>query len=101
MVKHVVCWKIKEFAFDKPKSENLKAMQKMLLSLKDKIEILKELEVGINSPKADPSNYDIILTTSFRTFKDLNLYQAHPEHKKVAEFIGKIREFRTCIDYEY
>jgi len=76
-------------------------MQQMLLALKNKLSMITELEVGINSPKAEISNNDVVLITSFNSFKDLESYQIHPEHKKVAEFIGKIRESRACIDYEY
>ena len=31
--------------------------------------------------------------------EDLELYQKHPEHLKVAEFIGKARERRAVVDY--
>ena len=101
MIRHIVCLKIKDFASGKTKSENLLTMQKLLLSLKSKISVIKELEVGINSLKADPSNYDIVLVTSLNSMKDLDLYQNHPEHKKVSEFVSKVKESRACIDYEY
>ena len=29
----------------------------------------------------------------------LDIYQNHTEHKKVSEFIGKVREERIVIDY--
>ncbi len=73
-------------------------MKESLLSLKNKISVIKSLEVGINSEAADQSNYDIILISVFDSLADLEKYQAHPEHQKVADFVGKVRENRACID---
>lgn len=101
MIKHIVSWKLKDFAEGKSKSENILTMQQMLLSLKDILSMVREFEIGVNSNKANASNFDIVLVTSFDSFEDLDAYQVHPEHKKVAEFIGKIRESKACIDYEY
>jgi hypothetical protein len=101
MIKHIVSFKLKETAEGKTKAENSLLMKKSLESLKEKIAAIKKLEVGINSPKADTSNFDIILITEFESFEGLQEYLIHPEHVKVAEFIGKVRESRSCIDYEF
>lgn len=100
MVRHIVCWKIKEQAEGKTKTENLELMKEKLISLKS-LPMLKSLEVGINSPMADNANFDIVLNTVFENFEALNQYQVHPEHKAVAAFIGSIREERACVDYEF
>lgn len=100
MIKHLVCWKIKEYAEGLEKKEILEKMKIELLSLKSKLPMLKSLEVGINSADADKGNFDIVLETKFNSISDLNDYQVHPEHKKVADFIGKVRESRACVDYE-
>lgn len=99
MIKHIVCWKIRKFAEGKQKDENLKIMEKMLLSLKN-IPVVMYIEVGINSPEAEASNFDIVLITNFNSYSDLHAYQIHPEHKKVSEFVSKIRVSRVCVDYE-
>ena len=31
---------------------------------------------------------------------DLDTYQVHPEHKRVAAYIGKVRTARAAVDYE-
>jgi len=31
----------------------------------------------------------------------LEVYISHPEHQKVAAFIGKVRSERAAIDYEF
>jgi hypothetical protein len=32
---------------------------------------------------------------------ELETYQEHPEHKRVAAYIGKVRTDRACVDYEF
>jgi hypothetical protein len=100
MIKHVVCWKIKEFAEGKSKSENLQIMQEMLKSLKS-LPMVQEIEVGMALKEAGSSNFDIVLLTVFKNSKDLHAYQVHPEHLKVADFVGKIRDSRACVDFEF
>jgi hypothetical protein len=100
MVKHIVCWKLKDSAEGLSKMENAQIMKDMLLALKNKLNMTRTLEIGINAANADRKNYDISMTVLFETFHDLETYQNHPEHIKVGEFVGKIRESRVCIDYE-
>ncbi len=101
MIKHIVCWKIKDFAEGKAKPENILIMKEMLVSLKYKISLIKELEFGINLPEADTANFDAVLIVLFDSHDNLKAYIRHPEHLKVNEFISKIRETRVCIDYAY
>jgi len=101
MIKHIVTWKIKDSAEGRTKKENIAIMKQMLLSLKEKLPMIKHLEVGINSPDADASNWDIVLITDLATMADLQAYQVHPEHVKVGEFVAKVRESRACVDYEF
>lgn len=100
MIKHIVAFKLKDFAEGKSKSENALIIKEKLLSLKT-LPMVKELEVQLNSPKADKTNHDLVLITAFQTFDDLNAYQVNPDHKKVGEFVGKVKETRACIDFEY
>jgi hypothetical protein len=100
MVKHIICLKLKNFAEGNSKSENARLAKEKLLALKEKIKEIKFIEVGINDPKASPDNFDMVLITEFESFKDLDVYQIHPEHVKVADFIGKIKDTRACVDFE-
>lgn len=99
MIKHIVAFKLKDFAEGKTKAENASIIREKLLALRN-LPMVKEIEVELNSPNADDGNYEVVLLSSFNSFEDLNAYQAHPEHKKAGEFIGKVRESRACIDYE-
>ena len=48
MIKHIVLWKLKDEANGLSKNENAKAIKQKLESLKDKIEGLVNIEVGID-----------------------------------------------------
>ncbi len=100
MIKHIVVFKLKDSANGKSKAENAEELKIRLLGLKDSIKEIIEIEVGIKSDKAPETNYDIILTTKFTGFDELDIYRVHPEHLKVVEFIGKISNERVAIDYE-
>jgi hypothetical protein len=101
MVKHIVCWKIKDIAENRSKHENILLLKEKLIALMDLVSVIKSLEVGINDPEIDNQNSDIVLITTFDSSADLKVYQTHPEHIKVAEFVMKIRESRACVDFEY
>jgi hypothetical protein len=100
MVKHIICLKLKDYADGNPKPENAKLAKEKLLALKEKIDVIKYIDVGINAPEASQDNFDLVLITEFDSFSDLYAYQEHPEHVKVAEFIVKIKDVRACVDFE-
>ena len=98
MLKHIVMWKLKDFAEGKEKNENVILIKEMLLSLRAKIPEIKAMEVGININSSEQA-YDAVLYSEFEDEKALSTYQNNPEHKKVSEFVGKVRVARTVIDY--
>lgn len=98
MLKHIVMWKLKEFAEGNAKSENANIIKRDLENLKDKINQLKFIEVGIDINKSAQA-YDIVLYSEFENTEDLNIYQNHPEHLKIAKFIGNAKEERVVVDY--
>ncbi|GFR36184.1 Dabb family protein [Thermobrachium celere] len=99
MIKHIVMWKLKDFAEGKNKLENARIIKERVEGLKDKIKEIRYIEIGINSFN-DPQAYDVVLISEFENYSDLESYQNHPEHVKVAEFISKVREARVVVDYE-
>lgn len=97
MVKHIVMWKFKDFAEGKSREENIEYVKVSLENLAGLIKEIKFIEVGANI-NADKS-YDAVLYSEFETLEDLEIYQNHPEHKKVAEYVGKVRSGRVVGDY--
>ena len=100
MVKHIVMWKLKAFAEGKNKEENILVLKEKLEKLKTVLPEIRHLELGVNFNSSDQA-YDVVLYSEFKNRKDLELYQKHPEHQEVAEFVGKIRSERKVVDYEY
>lgn len=99
MVKHIVMWRLKEFAEGRRKEENLQGMKDRLEALKSKIPEIKTLEVGININETEDS-YHIVLYSEFEKREALDAYQKHPEHVKARDFIKKVRLEKKVVDYE-
>ena len=100
MIKHVVFFRLKDNAENRNKMENALIMKRQLEELKNFIPFLKQSEVGINIPNAPKTDFDVCLQCTFETWEELNEYANHPEHLKVIEFITKIKEARSAVDYE-
>ena len=98
MLKHIVLFKLKQNAEGATKEANGRKIKADLEALKGKISQIRHLEVGINAIPSDAA-YDIAIYSEFANEADLNLYAKHPEHVKVAEFVGKVRESRVVVDY--
>ena len=92
-------WKLKESAEGKSKAENAMIIKNSLEDLQNKITGLKHIEVGININNSEQA-YDVVLYSEFDSSEDLDLYQNHPEHLKVAEYVKKVRTDRAVSDYE-
>jgi len=99
MVKHIVMWRLKDFSADATEEENSLNSKESLESLKDKIESLKTVEVGINF-NPSPAAFDVVLYSEFEDQEGLHAYQNHEEHLKIVEFVGEIRTDRAVVDYE-
>lgn len=100
MIKHIVMWKLKDFAQGKSKMENAKLMKEKLEALPAKIDVLLNAEVGINRMHdRNESVSDVVLTTTLENEDHLNTYAKHPEHQKVVQFITEIVTERRVVDY--
>jgi len=99
MIKHIVMWKLKDFAEGAAKSENAQKIKVALEGLKGRIKEVRTLEVGVNfNDSAD--SYDIALYSEFASKEDLKRYQHHPEHIKVGDFVINLRLDRKVVDYQ-
>ena len=94
MVRHIVLY------FLKDKSPEAKeALKQKFLSMKGKIEVLKDIEVGIDF-MASPRSADVSLTCLFESKEDLNIYAAHPVHIPVKQYVQQVVEKSISCDYE-
>lgn len=83
------------------KKEKAEAIKKNLEALKDKIDIIKDIRVGLNFNETESAS-DVVLETVFETKEDLNTYHNHPEHKAVgANYVRPNVAERRVVDYEF
>lgn len=100
MIKHIVMFRLKEFAEGADKKENMRKINEILEKLPSKIKEIRQYEIHQNITQSERSA-DFILISSFENKEDLDIYLNHPDHRKAADFISKIREDSRVIDYEY
>jgi hypothetical protein len=99
MIKHIVLWKLKPVAEGAQKEQNAARIKRDLEALKAKIPYIRHLEVGSNCIMSEGA-FDLALYSEFENEKDLDAYQKHPEHLKIADFVGRVRESRVVVDYK-
>ncbi len=99
MIKHIVCWTLKENADGCSKKENLARVKTTLEALKGKIPVVRSLEIGLNFDNT-PDAFDISLYAEFNSKEDLKVYQEHPEHLAVVQLLRKVRDKKVVVDYE-
>ena len=98
MIKHIVMFKFKKFAESNNKLGNTQMLKQYLEALPAKINEIKFFQVGVNFSDASVA-YDLVLVSEFFSKESLYSYQQHPEHVKVADFVGKVCESRIVVDY--
>ena len=93
MVKHVVCFKIKD-------GESVDKAVEVLKSMEGKVKQIKGIEVGKDQLHSSRS-YDIMLTVILEDMEALEEYQRDEYHVNVVkEHMHKVRESSIAIDYE-
>ena len=93
MIKHIVCFKIKQ-------GESVSEAADILRSMKGKVPTVIDLEVGEDFLGSERS-YDIILQVTLKDREALDQYQQDPYHCSVVkEHMHKVRESSIAVDYE-
>lgn len=98
MIRHIVMFKLKEFATPADKLAKMQEIKAGLEALINKIDILRMIRVDFN---ANPEEtWDLILTTELDSLDDVSVYANHPEHVAVSKgLIGPVKADRACVDY--
>ena len=94
MVTHVVLFRLKDRS-----RKNIERARDVLLSLKDRIPVIRSFEVGADIIRSDRS-YDLALVSRFDNLDDLEAYRVHPEHVNVVDYIAQVKESSIAVDYE-
>ena len=93
-------FKIKDPGSENVKRQTLITLKKMIDDLKITIPQIYFLETGMNI-SIRPVAYDLVLIIDFKTPEDLEIYQTHPDHQKLVDFLVTVRESVAVVDYEY
>ena len=100
MVRHIVMFKLTEFATPADKLAKMQEIKTGLEALIDKIDVLRMIRVDFNINPEE--TWDIILTTELDSLEDVKTYANHPEHVAVSKgIIGPVKADRACVDYEF
>ena len=100
MIRHIVMFKLKEFATPADKQAKMQEIKTGLEALIDKIDVLRMIRVDFNVNPAE--TWGIILNTELDTLEDVGTDANHPEHVAVSKgIIGPVKADRACVDYEY
>lgn len=93
MIKHIVCFKLKD-------GEDVNKAKEILLSMKDNVPMLRDIQVGVDILHSERS-YDLYLSVVVDDMKALEEYQNHPYHVDVVKMhMHKVRKSSVAVDFE-
>lgn len=99
MLKHIVMWKLKDFAEGNDRATNARLLKEQLETCINIVPGMGAFEVALAQSGLE-ATYDVVLYSEFESRQALDAYQVHPTHAALKPFIGAIREARQCMDYE-
>lgn len=96
MVKHVLFVKLKN-----PGEEECRRIKELFLSMKERIDFIREIQVGVDFLHSQRS-YDVALELTVDSRADLERYQSHPYHvEQVKPVVHQMRQGSATVDYEF
>ena len=94
MIKHIVCFKIKE-------GESADEAIKVLSSMRGNVPSALEIEVG-KDVLHSPRSYDIILQVTIKNLEMLDVYQKDEYHCNVVKkHMHAVAQSSIAVDYEF
>ena len=93
MIKHVICFKLKQ-------GESAEKAREVLLSMEGNVPMLRGIEVGIDALHS-PRSYDVILNVLLDDMDALTAYQKDAYHCDVVKtHMHAVVESSVAVDYE-
>lgn len=94
MIKHIVCFKLKDNS-----KENVEKTADILRSMEGKVDLIRDIEVGVDFLHSERS-YDIILQVTLDDEAALEQYQNDEYHCSVVKkHMHAVREASVAVDY--
>jgi hypothetical protein len=98
MIRHIVVFKLKDYPSAVEKSQAVEILKSELLTMRSKISVIREFEVGINfNPHSFA--YDVAINSVFENKEDLETYQEHPAHQAFIAFNRNYSVQKAIVDY--
>ena len=94
MIVHIVMFQFSE----ENKEQNVQKAKDMLIELDKELEIIKQMEVGVNFDESERA-FDMSLYSKFDSKEDLNAYATHEKHLEVVAFIKSVATASKVVDY--
>lgn len=93
MIKHIVCFKLKD-------GESTQKAKEVLLSMKGNVPLLRGIEVGVDELRSARS-YDVILEVLLDDFAALDAYQKDEYHCSVVKkHMHSVAENSISLDFK-
>lgn len=94
MIKHIVCYKLKDNSLEKKQE-----VKNKLMSMVGKVTYFESIHVGIDFLESERS-YDIVLEMTFKTKEDMEKYQKDEYHFNVIKpYMKEVRINSVSVDY--
>ncbi len=97
MIKHIVCWNFKDNFGGLDKHQIIQKVKNDIEALVGVVPGLLHAEVGEG---INPSGYECCLYSELESTEALAVYQSHPAHQKVKDFVANVATSRIVCDYE-
>lgn len=92
MIKRISMWKLKDI-------NQANEMKERLMSMRDRVGGLHDIEVGINVPP-HASAYDIVFIGTFLDGDAVLEFEHDVYHKEVGEFVSSVKVDRKVVEFE-
>lgn len=97
MIRHIVAFNIAAEDQETRTAHSAEAAR-LLNGLVGVVPSLRAMTAGANVLSLG-QNWDLALVADFDDEDGLQAYATHPEHEKVADYIGSIRSDRVAVDF--
>ncbi|HML33754.1 MULTISPECIES: Dabb family protein [Sporomusa] len=78
---------------------NIEQVRSALLSMRGKIEFLRDLKVEVNI-RQGAAAYDIIMIAQYDSMAGFEAYLVHPVHVEVSQYIASVLAASASVCYE-
>ena len=92
--------RISLFRLKKRNNTDIQEVADKLISMKDEIPSLIDIEVGINFSESNEA-YDVLMIATFKNIEALREYEQDSFHLTVKNFVEGQYENRAVVDYEF